>query len=202
MLSVNDFTHKQIIILCTREGQKLSFKNDNVVIRDSEDKIIKQVTCYTLFAIIIIGHITITSGLIQRAKKFGIGIVFLTDSFRPYQTISAFADGNTILRRNQYEYEGVNAAITVTKNKVRNQRALLMNVRNKHDDLKEAIAILDRYIANLDNCDSIQSIMGVEGSASKLYFKHHFNDVNWKGRKPRIKFDMTNALLEIGRAHV
>ena len=201
MLSVNDFTHKQIIVLCTKDGQKLSFKNDNVIIKDADDKIIKQVTCYTLFAIIIIGHITITSGLIQRAKKFGIGIVLLTPSFRPYQTISAFADGNTLLRKNQYKYDGIQAAIQLTKNKIQNQRDLLMSVRNKDNDLKSAISNLDKYIVNLDSCDSIQSIMGVEGSASKLYFKYHFDNIDnviWKGRKPRIKFDMINSLLDIG----
>ncbi len=198
MLSINDFTQKQILFLVPKDGQKLSFKNDNAVVKDADDKIICQTTCYRLFALFIVGHITITSGLIQRAKKFGFAIIFMTSSFRPYQTISAFAESNVILRKNQYDYSGVNAAIQLTKNKINNQRITLMNCRNKSDDLKKAIAHLDGYIASIDACDSIRSVMGVEGSASKVYFKNYFDNVIWKGRKPRVKFDMVNALLDIG----
>lgn len=186
------------MFLVTKDGQKLSFRNDNVVVKDKDEKIICQTTCYRLFALFIVGHITITSGLIQRAKKFGFAIVFMTTSFRPYQTISAFAEGNTVLRQNQYAYDDINAGLVLTKNKIQNQRDLLMNLRNKSEEIKNAISCLDRYIVSIEDCSNIQSIMGIEGSASKLYFKSFFDNVIWKGRKPRVKFDMTNALLDIG----
>lgn len=198
MLSVNDFSNKQILFLQTKEGQKLSFLNDNVVIKDADNKIICQATCYKLFAVFIVGNITITSGLIQRSKKFGFAIVFMTTSFRPYQTISAFAESNIALRKNQYNYNDLSVAKEITKNKIINQRFMLMSIRNKTDDLKYTVSCIDKYINSVDKCDSIQSIMGVEGCASKLYFKNYFDNVIWKGRKPRIKFDMTNALLDIG----
>lgn len=196
MLSIHDFVQKQILFLITKDGQKLSFRNDNVIVKDSDEKIICQTTCHRLFAMFIVGHITITSGLIQRAKKFGFAIVFMTTSFRPYQTISAFAEGNTVLRKNQYSYDGIGAAKSLIKNKIQNQRFLLMQ---KNDaDITDAIECLNKYISKLDECTGIQSIMGIEGSASKIYFRYFFDNVDWKGRKPRVKFDMANALLDIG----
>lgn len=33
---------------------------------------------------------------------------------------------------------------------------------------------------------------------AKLYFKHEFDCVDWKGRKPRIKSDYVNSILDIG----
>ena len=42
MMSTNDFKSKQILFLITKEGQKLSFKNDNVIITYSNKKIIHQ----------------------------------------------------------------------------------------------------------------------------------------------------------------
>lgn len=198
MLSNTDFAEKQILLLITKDGQKLSFRNDNVIVKDSNDKIICQTTCYRLFALFIVGHISITSGLIERAKKFGFAIVLMTATFRPYQTISAFAEGNTVLRKNQYNYNGVDAGKLLIKNKIQNQRRLLSEIRNKSDELKNAIICLDKYALELDECESIQSIMGVEGSASKLYFRYYFDNIVWKGRKPRVKFDMANALLDIG----
>ena len=40
--------------------------------------------------------------------------------------------------------------------------------------------------------------MGIEGSAARVYFPRVFSNVNWKGRKPRIKNDYINTTLDIG----
>lgn len=198
MMSANDFNSKQILLLITKEGQKLSFKNENVIITDSNNKIIHQSTCYRLFAIFIVGHITITSGLIQRAKKFGFSIAFLTSSFRLYQLISSTAEANVLLRQKQYQYENLGAAKILISNKIDNQRRLLMQYRDKDDDYKIAISNIDLAREKLNDATSIQSIMGIEGSVSRIYFRLYFNNVIWHGRKPRIKNDMVNTLLDIG----
>lgn len=198
MLSRNDFVAKQIILLVPKDGEKLAFKNDNVIIYDKNGKVKHQSTCYRLFAIFIFGHISLTTGIIQKAKKFGFAIVLLTTSFRPYQIISEFANANVILRKNQYEYTGLEAAKLLIENKIINQRDNLKLLRNKSNNQKDAIYNLNIYIDKIKDCDNIQSIMGIEGAASKIYFKNYFNEVEWKGRKPRIKYDMTNALLDIG----
>lgn len=198
MMSSNDFNSKQILFLITKEGQKLSFKNDNVVITDKDKKIIHQSTCYRLFAVFIVGHITITSGLIQRAKKFGFAIAFLTPSFRLYQLISSNAEANVLLRQKQYQYEDLGAAKTLVSNKISNQRKLLMQTRDKSDDFKNAIVNIDNAYKKIPEASSVQSIMGIEGSVSRIYFKLHFDNIIWHGRKPRIKNDMVNTLLDIG----
>ena len=51
MLNANDFKKKQIIFLFTNAGEKLSFSNDNIVVKDKEGKIKYQSTCYRLFRI-------------------------------------------------------------------------------------------------------------------------------------------------------
>lgn len=38
MLSANDFKRKQIIFLLTNVGEKLSFSNDNIVIKDKDGR--------------------------------------------------------------------------------------------------------------------------------------------------------------------
>ena len=70
MLNANDFSKKQILFLITSQGEKLSFLNDNIVVKDKEGKIKHQSTCYRLFMICVVGNISITSGLIQRSKRF------------------------------------------------------------------------------------------------------------------------------------
>ncbi len=198
MLTANDFTYKQVLFLVPKDGEKLSFNNDNVVVKNKDGKVIHQSTCYRLFAVFVIGHLSITTGLIQRAKKFGFAIVLMTTSFRPYQIISSFAEGNVLLRKKQYSYSDLDAGKAIIKNKIENQRLLLLQQRNKESDVLFAIQKLDEYLIMLPQADSIRSIMGYEGSASRIYFKAHFNNIYWQGRKPRIKFDMVNALLDIG----
>jgi len=198
VLSNNDFSKKQIIIVFFNKGEKLSFQNDNILIRTSDDKIIHQSTCYRLFAVFVVGNITITSGLIQRAKKFEFSIILMTTSMRTYQIIGATKEGNTLLRAKQHSYLSLDVAKHIAKNKMSNQRILLNAQRQKNDELKQAIIAIDDYIIKIDTSLSISDIMGYEGAASRVYFKNHFNNVVWKGRKPRIKNDMTNALLDIG----
>lgn len=41
-------------------------------------------------------------------------------------------------------------------------------------------------------------VMGIEGNAARVYFSRVFDNVDWKGRKPRIKNDYVNVTLDIG----
>ena len=198
MLTRPDFAAKQIIVFSPMKGDKLSFRNDNVVITDGEGKVIHQSTCYRLFALFIIGHITITSGLIQRAKKFQFAIVFMSTTLRPYCVISDFAEGNTILRQKQYTYDGFEAAKQLIANKIANQEIVVKDKRNKAKYDYAALDTIEDCIGSIPSACDINELMSIEGRASKVYFRAWFDNIDWYGRKPRIKFDMTNALLDIG----
>ena len=198
MLDKNDFSKKQIIMIFCNNGEKISFRNDNLIVKDDQDKTKLQLTCYRIFAVFVIGNSTISSGLIQRAHKFNFSILLFTNSFRLYDIIGSADRGNTYLRRNQYQYSSIEVPRHIVYNKILNQQALLKSVRYKSDYLKESIEKTAKYISELKNADSIQSVMGYEGSASKIYFKAWFNNVLWNGRKPRVKCDITNSLLDIG----
>ncbi len=41
-------------------------------------------------------------------------------------------------------------------------------------------------------------LLGVEGSASRIYFKAFFEEFGWRSRCPRAKQDRLNLLLDIG----
>ena len=98
VITANDFNKKQIVFVLANEGQKISFRNDNMLIKDSEGKVKMQCTCYRLFIVYIVGHCSITTVLIQRAKKFGFSFVLLTTGFRVYSIIGAEKEGNTLLK--------------------------------------------------------------------------------------------------------
>lgn len=198
MITAPDFAKKQIVFIFFKDGEKLSFANDNMVVKNSEGEIILQCTCYRLFLVIGVGHCTITSGLLQRAKKFEINIALFTQSFKLYSFISAQKEGNTLLRKKQYEYQGLDIAKVITKNKISTQYRQLMSQRAKEERTIEALKAIDNYYSAIDEQNSLNSIMAYEGLSSKMYFAAHFNNVEWKGRQPRIKRDYVNSTLDIG----
>lgn len=199
MLSAPDFKEKQIIVALVNLGDRLSFKNDNIIIKDIDGKIKHQSTCYRLFGLFIVGHTTITTGLLQRAKRFNFSITLLSYGLIPYGTWLSKADGNVLLREKQYQYNSTEIAQYLISNKINQQLAMLKKRRNKSKELKQAIKTMKSYCGKLPNTiiDN-QSLLGIEGSASRLYFKHMFDEMNWQGRKPRVKHDITNLLLDIG----
>lgn len=198
MLDINDFNKKQIIFMFANRGDSVQFRNDNILIRDAEKKIKLQVTCYRVILLVIVGHTTITTGLIQRCRKFGFKIALMTPGFRLYQIIGNDYEGNTLLHLHQYQYDSLGIAKHLTHNKLYNQRQLLMEIRSKTAMQKSAIKYIDAYLDTLDECTSLEQLMGYEGSAAKVYFENYFDNVEWKGRKPRIKNDMINAILDLG----
>ncbi len=198
MLSAPDFEQKKIIIAVLSQGEKISFKNDNIVISDAS-AIKHQSSCYRLFALFVVGNMTITTGLLQRAKKYGFSIFLMSYGLTPYGNWLAKAEGNVLLRRKQYAYQGNEIAQHLIINKIDQQIKNLKKRRHKSDELKQAIQSLQEYQQRLPNSEyGIQEILGIEGISSRVYFKWMFDEMAWIGRKPRVKQDITNLLLDIG----
>lgn len=199
MMSTKDFEHKQVIFAMLNEGEKISFKNDNIVIRKEDNSIKLQSTCYRLFVLFIAGHFSLTSGLMERARKFSFTIVFLNYYMRPYAVLPAKAEGNVILRRTQYYYDDFDVGAYIISNKIHNQNFLLKKIRNKSEDLKKIISLMEVYEKSvLVPGLSLQEIMGVEGVAARGYFEQLFREHDWTARRPRVKHDAINCLMDIG----
>ena len=198
MLNANDFKKKQIVFLFTNEGDKLSFLYDNIIVKNKEGGIKYQSTCYRLFMICVVGNISITSGLIQRSKKFGFSICLMTTTFKVYEILGARMEGNTLLRKHQYEYTENDIGRKIEQNKIKNQSQILKNIRGKNQIMKEGIELLDKMVVQLEQQLEYLEVMGIEGNAARVYFSRVFDNVDWKGRKPRIKNDYVNVTLDIG----
>jgi CRISPR-associated protein Cas1 len=202
MLTYPDYKEKNIIICNTTDKQKLSFLNDNIIIKDENDEIILQSTCYKLFSLWIIGSITITSGILERSKKFAFSIYMFNFNFKCYGVWSSSTEGNFLLRHKQYHFNSILPAKKIIENKVLNQLNQLKSIRDKNIVQQRAVASLKLYITQISECDSIASVMGVEGISSKVYFESWFYDLDWKGRKPRAKRDIINVLMDIGYTYL
>lgn len=202
MLSLPDFRYKQIIVhIVKRKAEKLRFRADNILIEDENKKVILQHSCHRIFALFIVGDISLTSVVAKYAVKYGFPIIMMTDSMKVYARINCKADGNTLLRIRQYTGQN-NLAIArkIVSLKINNQISLLENLRYKSQEDKNAIEKLKEI--DLCQASSSNQLMGLEGMASKIFFATYFRPLNWQRREPRCRRDIYNLLLDIGYTHL
>lgn len=98
----------------------------------------------------------------------------------------------------QYEYKENDIGRRIEQNKIQNQAQALRNTRRKTENIKEGIVLLDQMVKSLDVSMEYLEIMGIEGNAARVYFPRIFDNVNWNGRKPRVKNDYVNVTLDLG----
>ncbi len=196
MLSFNDFNEKKILFIQSGECDcsKIKFRNDNIVFEKSGE-IVSQASCHKIFAIFIIGDASLTTVFIQNAKKFGISIFLLKYNFLNYASINAAAEGNYLLRIEQYKGKNELAmAKNLMKNKLANQLALIKTVSlKKRESLND-----DELFGKIEKAKNEQELLGLEGSFTKKFFKIYFADIGWYKRMPGVKIDHYNILLDIG----
>lgn len=196
MLSEPNFLARKIVVINFNQGQKISFLNDNLIVKNKEGKIILQYTCHKIFIIYIVGGFSVTTGLIERGRKFGISFVFLTGGYKFYESIPYKSRGNTILVSRQYKTSiDFEIGQKIVENKIINQKNALQSLRK----YKDAIDLIDKNLDKLSKpIEDLTILMGIEGTAAKIYFNRVFDVLQWKGRQPRVKKDIVNLLLDLG----
>lgn len=198
MLSFPDFDKKRIVVVFAIEGQKFAIHNDNLVVKDIDEKIILQDTCYRILSLWIVGNCSITSVLLKKSKNHGFPIFHLSSNFRIIGNWNSATEGNVLLRYKQYQFSSKEIAKKLVHNKITNQKELLTQIRKKDLIEKTAINQLTEHLQKLEKLTDWKEILGIEGVASKVFFSAYFKDMNWQGRQPRAKMNAINVLMDIG----
>lgn len=203
MMTLPDFKYKQCIFyFSSKEKQKLRFRADNLLIEDEHGKVMLQHSCHRAFALFIIGNITLTNIIIQKARKFGFPVILLSRNFRVDSYFNNRAEGNVLLRRKQYSAGERNLEIArqLASQKIANQTELLKELRYKTKQESGAIEKLTNI--SVTTANDRYELMGIEGNASKIFFPVYFRKMHWLRREPRTKRDINNLLLDIGYTYL
>jgi len=198
MISLPDFKEKQLLFIRAERGvfNKIKFYNDNLVFM-KDDKVINRASCHKVFGAFVIGDITITSGLMRDGVKHGVSFFFLKDNLETYASVGATAEGHYLLRGRQYAWDEateMTMARLLIANKVANQCKLLKE-RKKANGL---VSGLDTTLLAIQGAENSETLLGLEGNASRRFFEEFFADIGWVRRAPRTKGDIHNILLDIG----
>ena len=203
------FTHKDIesrtifVINCIDHNRNLRVSNGELLLEEiSEDKktTLTKMPFQKILALFVIGHMSITTPLIEKCKKHGVALVVLKSNLRPVFYWAESVEGNYLLRQRQYTFslEDISIAKILIQNKISNQLAVLRKTRKKDALTTDAIGICCAALDTIDAVDTHAQLMGLEGVVSKAFFATYFQDLKWKGRHPRVKTDEINVTLDIG----
>ncbi len=197
-------------------------KSDEVLRIKDQGKLVQEVRMKELNQVNIFGNIQISTQALQELAFLEIPVVLNSQNGYYYGTLHGSGLKNILLRREQFRMADDSArCLKVAKQlvigKIRNQRTLLM--RNHVAPPESAIRELKRYASIVDKVTSTQSLLGIEGTAARVYFEHFagmikpgdapVDQLNADGKPPSWTFDFrgrnrrpprdpVNALLSLG----
>ena len=203
------FTHKDIetrsifVINCLERTRAMRVQTGGLLLEEIDGEKKRTLTKFPfqkLLAIFVIGHITVTTPMIDNCRKYGVALIVLKPNLRPVFYWSDAAEANYLLRKRQYEYgkNDLSIAKVLVTNKILNQQTLLQKTRLKDDLTLQALEICSASLNSIDSITDYNKLMGLEGMVAKQFFAAYFQKQEWKGRQPRMKRDIMNVTLDIG----
>lgn len=204
MMSLPDFKYKQCIFyFSSKEKCVLKFRADNLVLEDQDKNVLLQHSCHRVFSLCIIGNITVTNVIIKKSKQFGFPVLLLSRNFKLDAYFNNVAEGNFLLRQKQYSMTDEKKLVIAQKlisQKINNQTKLLNNIRRKVIVEKKSIEKISEL--NPYKVFHSKELLGIEGTASKIFFSTYFRKYEWIRREPRTKRDVNNLLMDIGYTYL
>lgn len=205
MFTNKDLEYRTIFVINCIKERSLRVSNGELLLEEYVDdsdktKTLTKLPFQKILALFIIGHIRITTPLIEKCQKFGVALVVMKPSLRPVFYWANNAEANFLLHQRQYEFDkhDISIARIIVCNKIENQIKNLRDTRKKDELTISAVGKCKQHLKDARIIDDYESLMGLEGLSSKAFFAAFFQDMNWKSRKPRAKCDALNATLDFG----
>lgn len=202
----------QNVLYVTSPESYLSLEGENIVIkRDNQSSV--HIPLHNLENVVCFGYTGASPALMGACAERKIGLAFYSPHGRFLARIIGRTKGNVLLRKKQYltsEDETISAQLGISflTGKIYNSRKVIERAIRDHalvvdlKELNEASVSLKVLLRSLRNCQTINDLMGFEGSAARLYFSvfnhlilHQKNDFFFKERSRRPPLDNLNAIL-------
>lgn len=168
------------VLFITTPEAYIALDGENVVIRKN-DTVAMRVPLHNLENIVCFGYPGASPSLMGACAEQNIGLCFLTPGGRFLARVTGKIKGNVLLRKKQYltsenEAESVRIASSFLVGKLYNSRKVLQRAVRDHamlvnvESLSASSASLKALMIATRDCRTIYDLMGIEGSAAKIYF--------------------------------
>src|SRR5690606_37554621 len=201
MFTHKDIENRSLYVINGTKHQHLKVSVGRLLLEDSQTgKAITKLPFPKIMGLMVIGHTTITTSLIEHCNKHGVPMVVMKPNFRPVFYYGNMAEANFLLRKKQFEKPkgDLKIAKQLIRNKTLNQRTLIKKTRESNNATSMAFDIIDNSFIKIEEAHDFRELMGIEGIIAKHYFTAYFDFANWTQRQPRVKQDTINATMDIG----
>lgn len=205
MFTRKDIDFRTIFVVNCIQERNLRVSNGELLLEEKNEetgktKTLTKLPFQKILALFVIGHITVTTPLIDKCQKYGVAIIVMKPNLRPVFYWSNPAEANYLLRQRQHSMsrEDLTIAKNLVYNKIRNQIKSLSDTRKRDDTTINAIECCRDLLSMIDLSNDYYHLMGIEGAASRIFFSAFFQEHNWESRRPRTKCDVINSTLDIG----
>ncbi|MFQ5456199.1 MAG: CRISPR-associated endonuclease Cas1 [Nitrospirota bacterium] len=190
-------------IVVKLDGMALSFYNNGL--REGI------VPIRPLKRVIVIGNISLETGVLHKLSGEGISVLFLSGKRQMFcGRLQGRIHNNGLLRVKQYGKSlspfAMEAALDLVRRKISARRNFMQEVIKKRPALRypltRAIAVMETCLKKIDGYSgNMDSLRGVEGSADAAYFKAFTKmfppSLKFTGRNKRPPRDPVNAMLSL-----
>lgn len=152
-----------------REGRRLVVTKDDVILA--------RVALIQVSQVIIFGNVQITTPALRLCLDEGIEVVLLSQYGEFYGRLVGAVSGNGPLRvaqivRSRDPNYSLHMAQRMVQGKVHNMKVFLQRYarRLESSEIRDAANSIDEMLARVPRTTAINSLMGVEGQATALYF--------------------------------
>ena len=188
------------------QGAVVSKKGEEIVVKKNGETL-GSMRLMEMSHLSIMGNVQITTQAIHELCSRNIPICYLSTGGWFYGTTLGMGHKNVYMRIAQYERSGdehgsLEIAKRFVQGKIRNCRTMLR--RNCEPTPNAALEVLSEITARVSDADDIGELLGLEGSASRVYFSHFQNmittndvafDITSRNRRP--PRDPVNAMLSL-----
>lgn len=205
MFTPKDIEYRTVFVINCIRNRDLRVSNGELLLEEQNEdnngmKTLTKLPFQKILALFIIGHIRITTPLIEKCQKYGVALVVMKPSFRPVYFWANFAEANFLLHQRQYEFakDDISIAKIIVSNKINNQLKALYDTRKKDDITIRSQKELSKCLSAIPQITDYNTLLGTEGIAAKYYFTALYQGHEWHQRQPRTKCDVLNSTLDIG----
>lgn len=150
-----------------KTSELLQVKQDGKVVQEVRLREINQVNLF--------GNVQVSTQAMKTLLEMDVPLVMHSQHGYFHGMLQGTGLKNILLRREQFRMaDDPVRCLSVAKNlvsgKIRNQRVLLM--RNHIDPPVAAIADLKRLVRHVERAERVESLLGIEGTAARVYFEH------------------------------
>ncbi len=191
------------------QGAKVS-KESRKVIVEKDREVLLALPEFKVDRVFLFGNVQITTQALRFLLEAGKDVSFFSLKGKFVGKVVSYASKNVYIRIKQYEkFKDEDFCLFIVKEfvraKLRNCRSVLQKyVRNHPEvDINEEIGRLEELLETIDRKTGINSLLGVEGMGSRIYFKGFSKMVRnegfrFEGRNRHPPQDPINSILSLG----